>query len=233
MHLHWIHCVDCHYQDAQRDQMWMVGQMLVKVQLLCVQHGLRLAWEWLPLQSHLHYPRPFILLQKRKAHSSPPYQERHDSLILNVDSAKKEGGEVLIYPFLNPGGEGILCPPFHIFAYYCANTRASTLKKLDFSYLWVWERALRFLPHEIISFSKKNKFHQKKNKISLGGTLTNWAKRLATNKGQIYENIFGLDPNHPFYGLADVNWPGSASFHALTQRLAWCVKYVSGWLPSV
>ena len=141
--------------------MWMVGQMLVKVQLLCVQHGLRLAWEWLPLQSHLHYPRPFILLQKRKAHSSPPYQERHDSLILNVDSAKMEGGEVLIYPFLNPGGEGILCPPFHIFAYYCANTRASTLKKLDFSYLWVWERALRFLPHEIISFSKKNKSHQK------------------------------------------------------------------------
>ena len=61
--------------------------MLVKVQLLCVQHGLRLAWEWLPLQSHLHYPRPFILLQKRKAHSSPPYQESHDtySLILNVD----------------------------------------------------------------------------------------------------------------------------------------------------
>ena len=31
-----------------------------------------------------------------------------------------------------PGG-GTLCPPCHVFAYNCSNTRTSTLKKLDFS----------------------------------------------------------------------------------------------------
>ena len=35
-------------------------------------------------------------------------------------------------------------------------------EKLDFSQLWVWKRAVRFLPHEIISFQgKKNKLRQK------------------------------------------------------------------------
>ena len=48
---------------------------------------------------------------------------------------------------------GTLCPPpCHIFAY---NQRISVLKKLDFSQLWVWKRAVRLLPHKVISFRRK------------------------------------------------------------------------------
>ena len=54
---------------------------------------------------------------------------------------------------------GTLCPPYHVFAYICANTRTSALKKLDFSRLWVWKRAIHFLPHKVFSFRwKKIKF---------------------------------------------------------------------------
>ena len=57
---------------------------------------------------------------------------------------------------------GTLCPPCHVFAYNRANTRTSRLKKLDFSQLRVWKRAVRFLPHKVISFRReKNKVHQK------------------------------------------------------------------------
>ena len=55
---------------------------------------------------------------------------------------------------LGPGG-GTLWLPCYIFAYNRANTRTSVLKNLDFSQLWVWKRAVRFLPHRIISFRKK------------------------------------------------------------------------------
>ena len=59
---------------------------------------------------------------------------------------------------LAPGG-GALCPPCYVFAYICANTRTSPLKKLDFSQLWVWKRAVPFFPRKFISFPwKKIKF---------------------------------------------------------------------------
>ena len=34
-----------------------------------------------------------------------------------------------------PGGGDTLCPPCHVFAYICTNTRTTALKKLDFSQL--------------------------------------------------------------------------------------------------
>ena len=40
-------------------------------------------------------------------------------------------------------------PPCHVFAYNRANTRTSVLKKLDFSQLWVWKRAVRVLYYYI------------------------------------------------------------------------------------
>ena len=55
---------------------------------------------------------------------------------------------------LAPGG-GTLCPPCYVFAYFCANTHTSSLKKLDFSQLWVWKRAVHFLPRKVISFRWK------------------------------------------------------------------------------
>ena len=55
-----------------------------------------------------------------------------------------------------------MCPPCHVFAYIWANTRTSALQKLDFSQLWVWKRAVHFLPHKVISFRwKKNKVRRK------------------------------------------------------------------------
>ena len=50
-----------------------------------------------------------------------------------------------------PGGAHC-APPCHVFAYNRANTRMRMLKKLDFSQLWVWNRAVCFLLLEIISF---------------------------------------------------------------------------------
>ena len=68
---------------------------------------------------------------------------------------------------LGPGGWGAHCSPtFHVFAYNRANTRTSVLKKLDFSQLWVWKRAVRFLPHEIISFCRKKIKFVRNTKIS-------------------------------------------------------------------
>ena len=97
-----------------------------------------------------------------------------------------------------------------MFAYNWANTRTSLLKNLDFSQIWVWKRAVRFLPHKVILFCRKNKVNQKYNhefgkgqyafypiklscfagkknwmkntKISWGETLTNWVKGLLTKK---------------------------------------------------
>ena len=48
---------------------------------------------------------------------------------------------------LGPGRGGTLCPPvtylyIRIYVYNRANTRTSLLKKLDFSQLWVWKRAV-------------------------------------------------------------------------------------------
>ena len=63
---------------------------------------------------------------------------------------------------LSPRGGGTMCPPCHVFAYIWANTRSSALEKLDFSQLWVWKRAVHFLPHKVISFRwKKNKVRRK------------------------------------------------------------------------
>ena len=50
-----------------------------------------------------------------------------------------------VYEWFNPiypRGGGTLCPPCYVFAYNCANTRTSPLKKLDFSQLWVWKRVV-------------------------------------------------------------------------------------------
>ena len=104
-----------------------------------------------------------------------------------------------------------------MFAYNWANTRTSLLKNLDFSQIWVWKRAVRFLPHKVILFCRKNKVNQKYNhefgkgqyafypiklscfagkknwmkntKISWGETLTNWVKGLLTKKKIRKSNI--------------------------------------------
>ena len=62
-----------------------------------------------------------------------------------------------IQDILTPLGPawGTLYPPCHVFAYNRANTRTSLLKNLDFSQLWVWKRAVRFLPHKVISSCRK------------------------------------------------------------------------------
>ena len=54
-------------------------------------------------------------------------------------------------------GGGTLYPPCYVFAYICANTRTISLKKLDFSQLWVWKRAVCFLFQKIISFRREKK----------------------------------------------------------------------------
>ena len=50
-----------------------------------------------------------------------------------------------------PGREGVyLCVYLNIYA----NTHTGALKKLDISQLWVWKRAVCFLPQEMISFCR-------------------------------------------------------------------------------
>ena len=59
-------------------------------------------------------------------------------------------------------------PRCHVFAYSGVHMcmYMSVVKKLDFSQLRVWKRAVRFLPHKITSFRRKEslsetpKFHK-------------------------------------------------------------------------
>ena len=75
-----------------------------------------------------------------------------------IESFDKLTMRKIILTLFGRGG-GILCPPYHIFVYICAITRTSALKKLDFSRLWVWKRAIHFLPFKVILFRwKKIKF---------------------------------------------------------------------------
>ena len=83
-----------------------------------------------------------------------------------------------------------------VFAYTGANTSTSVLKKLDFSQLWVWKRAVCFLFHEDISFQREKIKFVKTSAISYGETLTNLVKRLSTKKhfkGQIlFLRVLGI-----------------------------------------
>ena len=73
-----------------------------------------------------------------------------------------------------PGGGGLIVTVTlshchcHIFAYICANTRTSALKKLDFSQLWVWKRAVHFYPVKLSRFAEKNKVRWKKQNFIRG-----------------------------------------------------------------
>ena len=73
-----------------------------------------------------------------------------------IDQYRSKQNKLNFYSIhlFGPGG-GTLCPPCHVFAYICANTHTSSLKKLDFSQLWVWKRAVHFLPRKVISFPWK------------------------------------------------------------------------------
>ena len=73
-----------------------------------------------------------------------------------IDQYRSKQNKLNFYSIhlFGPGG-GTLCPPCHVFAYICANTHTRALKKLDFSQLWVWKRAVHFLPRKVISFRWK------------------------------------------------------------------------------
>ena len=86
---------------------------------------------------------------------------------------------------LNTPTGATMCPPCHIFVYNRANTRTSVLKKLDFSQLWVWKRAVRFSPHEIISFRRKKKTSSEIPKFHKAGPL-----QTGSNASQPSQTLF-------------------------------------------
>ena len=96
----------------------------------------------------------------------------------DLSTAVGDSRRILLEP-TNP-----ICP-YHVYAYNRANTRRSVLKRLDFSQLWLSKRAVHFLPHESISFCWK----KSSSEIPKFLTLTNWVKRLLTNKTSQKSNI--------------------------------------------
>ena len=93
-------------------------------------------------------------------------------------------------------GGGAYMPPCHVFAYICANTRTSVLKKLDFSQLWVWKRAVHFLPSKVISFRWEKKSSSEIPKFHKGGPLRIGSNAFLTNKSfkslKLFWRVLGI-----------------------------------------
>ena len=84
------------------------------------------------------------------------------------------------------------------------------LKKLDFSQLWVWKRAVCFLPHKIISFQQKNIKLVRNTEIKAGPSQTGSNASFPTNhfNSQTYFlRVLGILTSWILFNMANHNVP--------------------------
>ena len=133
------------------------------------------------LRKHLHVDHNMILYEERKSSCVECHSESKTSTTWENTSTLTETW--FLYEerknsciechseltLLGQGGGGLYAPLRPCFCTYLCKYSRSALKKIDFFQLYVWKRAVCFLPRKIISFCRKKNDVRQKHPNFLGG----------------------------------------------------------------